>query len=46
MKVFASKARSGPIALRSGFLVGSAGSGLRSLRRLGGRIRFRAVRDG
>ena len=44
--VFASKARCGPIPLRLEYLVRSAGTVLRSLRRLWGGWGFRAVREG
>ena len=44
--VIASKARSGPVPLRWAYLGRSAGSGLRSLRRLGGGWNFRALREG
>jgi len=44
--VFASKARCGPIPLRLGVFWRSAGSVLRSLRKLGGGRGFRAVREG
>jgi hypothetical protein len=44
--VIASEARSGPIPLRLACLGRSAGSVLRSLRRLGGGLGFRAVREG
>jgi len=44
--VIASKARSGPVPLRFAYLGRSAGSGLRSLRRLGGGWGFRALREG
>ena len=44
--LFASKARCGPIPLRLGVFWRSAGSILRSLRRLWGGWGFRAVREG
>jgi hypothetical protein len=44
--VIASKARSGPVPLRFAYLGRSAGSGLRSLRRLWGGWSFRALREG
>ncbi len=44
--LFASKARCGPIPLRLGVFWRSAGSGLRSLRRLWGGEGFRALREG
>jgi hypothetical protein len=44
--LFASKARYGPIPLRLGVFWRSAGSVLRSLRRLWGGLGFRAVREG